>query len=170
MYKAILFSTLLAALVLLIAGRASAQVERFQGEWKNTNRHATELVKLDIDVHGDDVEVRAWPGCHEYIRRECSPGSSRSCYDTTTCGDFSSRPLPAVRAEIYAPSDSDNPAGKASGLLVRYPTRLLVIELQGDKLSADIFTDVHVEPDFSVSVITTRFQHDAHVQHDLFKH
>jgi len=52
---------------------------------------------------------------------------------------------------------------------VRYPSRLLVIELQGDKLSADIFTDLHVEPDFSVSVVATRFQHDAHLERDLFK-
>jgi hypothetical protein len=169
MNKTVLFPALLAVMTLLGACTASAQIERFQGEWKNTNRHAVPLVKLDIDVLGNDVEVHAWADCGQHIEESCGFDPPPVCrWVSTGCGLVD---LGTVRAEIYSTRDSGHPAGNASTLLVRYPDRLLVLESQGDKLSADVFTDVHVEQDLSVSVLTdTRFGRHAHVEHDLFKH
>jgi hypothetical protein len=151
MSKAILFSTLLAALVLVTTGRASAQVDRFQGKWKSRNRHAHSLLKLDIAVHGDSVEVSAWSASLEPLEVHCARFSADS-----TCKDWRQSingpvHLGPIRAEIYATNDSDDLTGEASALLLRYSNRLIILETQGGNLSATVFSQGHVE-------------------HDLFKH
>jgi hypothetical protein len=149
MSKAILFSTLLLALVLVIAGRASAQVDRFQGEWKG-NRHAHYLLKLDIAVHGDNVEVSAWSASEGPFETHCAPPTITSLGSFNDCpGVLQSMNGPVhlgpIRAEIYATHDSDDLAGKASALLLKYSDRLVILETQGDKLSATIFSQGHVK-------------------------
>lgn len=147
MSKAILFSTLLAALVLVTAGRASAQVGRFQGKWKSMNRHAHYLLKLDIAVHGDSVEVSAWSASLEPFETHCARFSVTSSGDCIDVRQSFRGPdhLGPTRAEIYATNDSDELAGKASALLVSYPGRLVILELQGSNLSATVFSQGRVE-------------------------
>jgi hypothetical protein len=138
MYKVILFSTLLAVMVLAAGGRASAQVDRFQGEWKSMNRGAHSVVTLDIVVHGDDVEVSAWavcltPYCDQIL---FTPGSD------PRNGLVS---LGTVRAEVYATSDSDSLADQAAALLVKYRGSLVILELLKTNLSVTVFSYAHVE-------------------------
>jgi hypothetical protein len=151
MHKAMLFSILLAALLLSVAGRAWAQVDRFQGQWKTTTRHAHYLLKLDIAVHGDEAEVGAWAACEEPFTIHCGMPTLSGDYvndcpvnGESLCGPIHLRP---VRADVYATSDSDNLAGKASALVVTYGDRLVILEPQGDKLSATVFSHGHVERD-----------------------
>jgi hypothetical protein len=161
MNKTVLFSALLAVMVLMNAGPAAGQAKRFQGEWKSTKGSAAQhLRKLDIAVHGANVEVSAWSPCEGTFVTRYGPPSPRSL--ATSLGALSADDnvqqsscipvhLRPIRAQIYASNDNDDLAGKASTLLVEFPDRLVILELQGDNLSATVFSQGRVE-------------------HDLFKH
>ena len=144
MYKIILFSTLVAALMLAASGRAWAQVDRFQGEWKSTSRSAHSVVTLDIAVHGDDAEVSAWAICR-------TPYCDQIMFTPDSDPRRGPVSLGTVRAEIYATSDSDNLVEQASALLVKYRDRLVMLELRETHLWVTVF-------------------YYAHVEHNLFKH
>jgi hypothetical protein len=119
MKKTVLFSALLAVMILVNAGPAAAQTRRFRGEWKNADPVGPGLVKLEINVHGDAVVVHAWSACPG---SPCDLGSSQANYATT----------------IHWWNDTP------SALLVYYELpsaqKLLVIELQKKVLSARTFT------------------------------
>jgi hypothetical protein len=138
MHKIILSSTLWAALMLAAGGRAGAQVDRFQGEWKSTNRSAHAVVTLDIAVHGDDVEVSAWAVC-------LTPYCDQIMFTRDSDPRRGPISLGTARAEIYATTENDNLVEQASALLVKYRDRLVLLELRETHLWVTVFSYAHVE-------------------------
>jgi len=120
MNKTVLFSALLAVMVLMNTGPAAGQTKRFQGEWNSVDQQGHGLVKLQINVKGNVVVVHAWGACPG---KPCDLGSSLA-YD--------------VASTVHWWNDTP------SALLVNYELpfarKLLVIELQKSVLSARTFT------------------------------
>jgi len=120
MNKTVLFSALLAVMILMNAGPAAGQTKRFQGEWNSADPQGHGLVKLQINVNGNDVVVHAWSACPG---EPCDLGSSQAYY---------------VASTVHWWNDTPN------ALLVNYELpfarKLLVIELQKNVLSARTFT------------------------------
>ncbi len=120
--KKIVFVTLFIGMVIALASVASAQTARFEGHWKNVNAQTRGVVELDIQVHGLNVDVKAWGACSPH---PCEIGN--------------------IDAHLYAPSVGDNLETSARALIVRYhdsfSERILVIEPRGsDELGAQMFT------------------------------
>jgi hypothetical protein len=119
MNKTVMFSALLAVMTLVNVCTASAQVKRFQGEWKNADPQGQGLVKLQISVQRGIIEVHAWSACPP---EPCDLGNSEG-YVVTTIHWWNDTP---------------------STLLVNYELpfaeKLLVIGLQKKVLSAKMFT------------------------------
>lgn len=120
--KKLIFAALLFSISVAIAGTASAQASHFQGTWKNVDSHTRGLVELKINVHGLDVDVKAFGAC---TPTPCDVGNTD--------------------AHLFAPNVSANLEQNARILIVRYhesfAERLLVIEPRGpNEIAAQMYT------------------------------
>jgi hypothetical protein len=119
MKKPVLFSALLAVMMLASAGPLSGQVKRFQGEWNNPDPYARGLVKLQIDIHRGAIVVHAWSACPV---GPCYLGSSEG------------------HVIVTAHWWNDTPSTLLVDYQLPFADELLVIELQKHRLFATTFT------------------------------
>lgn len=108
-------------LALFAAPSAFAQLDRFTGDWQNTNPASRGVVRIEVTAAGADVEVRVWGSCHP---APCDWGMRT--------------------ATVYGPAVEANAAADARAVSVIYTTKfdeaIVVLKPAGtDLLSAEIF-------------------------------
>lgn len=121
--KKIYILTAISFFILIGAGISFANLNQFEGTWKNADTNTGGITTLQIDIQGKEVKVHAWGKCNP---DDCDWG--------------------AIKGTAYGPGVSSNLSAEATALTAEFKesfknTLLVIKPLRGKMLEVDEFTN-----------------------------